>query len=215
MVDERGAGGGSGEGLKELHRSRVFERTRPTPSCSCLPPTACNFLAKALMRGLARDGRSPRTSRREKERKRERERAERASTLSPFSRTLHSLLPFSRLAFVLFSFLLASPPLLPFLPHTPLLPLSLSLIQRQNLHGGGVHEPCAPRGSATVYLNSDLRSDTGLKLAKEVSRCLCIQDTAPPWILRTPFVPKEGTMRATARPAFHRNHHCPSGGGGS
>lgn len=66
-----------------------------------------------------------------------------------------------------------------------------------------------------MYLNSDLRSDTGLKLAKEVSRCLCIQDTAPPWILRTPFVPKEGTMRATARPAFHRNHHCPSGGGGS
>lgn len=125
MVDERGAGGGSGEGLKELHRSRVFERTRPTPSCSCLPPTACNFLAKALMRGLARDGRSPRTSRREKE-ERERERGERASTLSPFSRTLHSLLPFSRFAFVLFSFLLASPPLLPFLPHTPLLPLSLS-----------------------------------------------------------------------------------------
>lgn len=39
--------------------SRVSERTRPTPSCSCLPPTACNFLAKALMRGLARDGRSP------------------------------------------------------------------------------------------------------------------------------------------------------------
>lgn len=39
--------------------SRVSERARPTPSCSCLPPTACNFLAKALMRGLARHGRSP------------------------------------------------------------------------------------------------------------------------------------------------------------
>ncbi|KZC09548.1 hypothetical protein WN55_00220 [Dufourea novaeangliae] len=47
---------------KQNGGSRVSERARPTPSCSCLPPTACNFLAKALMRGLARDGRSPRTS---------------------------------------------------------------------------------------------------------------------------------------------------------
>lgn len=49
-----------GEGARrESAWSRVSERARPTPSCSCLPPTACNFLAKALMRGLARDGRSP------------------------------------------------------------------------------------------------------------------------------------------------------------
>lgn len=41
----------------------------------------------------------------------------------------------------------------------------------------GVFTSCAPRGSATVYLNSDLRSDTGLKLAEEVSRCRCIQNT--------------------------------------
>lgn len=39
--------------------SHVLNRARPTPSCSCLPPTACNFLAKALMRGLARDSRLP------------------------------------------------------------------------------------------------------------------------------------------------------------
>lgn len=54
-----------------------------------------------------------------------------------------------------------------------------------------------------MYLNSDLRSDTGLKLAKEVSRCLCIQDTAPP---SNPFR-SQRRNDATVRPAFHGNHH--------
>lgn len=57
-----------------------------------------------------------------------------------------------------------------------------------------VFTSCAPRGSATVYLNSDLRSDTGLKLAKEVSRCRCIQDTAPR-LRPSNHVPKETTTR--------------------
>lgn len=126
VVDERGAGGGSGEGLKELHRSRVFERARPTPSCSCLPPTACNFLAKALMRGLARDGRSPRTSRREKERKREKEaRGPRLSLRSLAHSILFSPSPDS----LLFSSLFFSLPLLSFLSsliHLSSLSLSLS-----------------------------------------------------------------------------------------
>lgn len=161
------------------------------------------------MRGLARDGRSPRTSR---EREREREGLDSLRSLARsilFSPSPHSLL-FSSLFFSL------PPPSSPsFLPlHTSLPPsrASSSLSSEGSLHGGGVHEPCAPRGTATVYLNSDLRSDTGLKLAKEVSRCLCIQDTAPPWVLRTPFVPKEETMprfapRSTAtttRESFER-----------
>lgn len=197
-----GGGGGSGEGLKKLsHRSRVFERARPTPSCSCLPPTACNFLAKALMRGLARDGRSPRTSR---EREREREGLDSLSVLShaPFS---SPLLP-TRFCSLLFSSRFPPPSSPSFLPlHTSLPPsrASSSLSSEGSLHGGGVHEPCAPRGTATVYLNSDLRSDTGLKLAKEVSRCLCIQDTAPP---SNPFR-SQRRNDATVRPAFHGNHH--------
>lgn len=152
------------------------------------------------MRGLARDGRSPRTSR---EREREREGLDSLRSLARsilFSPSPHSLL-FSSLFFSL------PPPSSPsFLPlHTSLPPsrASSSLSSEGSLHGGGVHEPCAPRGTATVYLNSDLRSDTGLKLAKEVSRCLCIQDTAPP---SNPFR-SQRRNDATVRPAFHGNHH--------
>lgn len=173
-----GGGRWIGEGQKR-QRSRVFERARPTPSCSCLPPTACNFLAKALMRGLARDGRSPRTSRE-----------------PPGLKSLRSpARPFSPDS-LLFSSPFFSLPLTPSLSHVvrvlplfspfrPLYAVSSFFARRvflsHRLIGVStevVFTSCAPRGSATVYLNSDLRSDTGLKLAKEVSRCRCIQDTA-------------------------------------
>lgn len=155
VVDERerkeagwgGGGGGSGEGLKKLsHRSRVFERARPTPSCSCLPPTACNFLAKALMRGLARDGRSPRTSR---ERGRERESREGLDSLRSLARSIlfspspHSLL-FSSLFFSL------PPSLLSFLSSlthvsSSLASLLLSLLRRQSPRRWRSRAVCASR----------------------------------------------------------------------
>lgn len=139
-----GGGGGSGEGLKKLsHRSRVFERARPTPSCSCLPPTACNFLAKALMRGLARDGRSPRTSR---EREREREGLDSLRSLARsilFSPSPHSLL-FSSLFFSL------PPSLLSFLSSlthvsSSLASLLLSLLRRQSPRRWRSRAVCASR----------------------------------------------------------------------
>lgn len=161
------------------------------------------------MRGLARDGRSPRTSR-------ESRRA--PLSLPPFSRTPilspspdpFSLL-FSSLFFSLPVPLLTSlpPSFLSSLIHILSSPLSFSL-SWQSLHGGGVHEElCAPRGSATVYLNSDLRSDTGVKLAKEVSRCLCIQDTGSSCLLGSSWNPSFSQRRNDAS----RSTVAPSSGG--
>lgn len=167
---------GSGE-VAERERARlshVSKRARPTPSCSCLPPTACNFLAKALMRGLARDGRSPDSQSR------------RGSSrgIGPFLQVDSFLRLFLSLSlFLIARFPLSSvhsaPVLSPCLRVSFLLlafvPYTFSLPSRRT--EVVYSRACVPRGSATVYLNSDLRSDTGLELAEEVSRCRCIQDT--------------------------------------
>lgn len=168
-------GYGSGEARQDGGQerwSRVSERARPTPSCSCLPPTACNFLAKALMRGLARHGRSPDRAREPAGLKSQRGPAVLPQvetppciSLSPRgSRSLgplrfRSLGPPNRLS-------TPSPRLSYFLSSS-----FICFFPGCTADEGGVFTSCAPRGSATVYLNSDLRSDTGLKLAKEVSRC--------------------------------------------
>lgn len=149
---ERDGSGEARRGGGQERWSRVSERARSTPSCSCLPPTACNFLAKALMRGLARHGRSLDDQSR---------RGWSRCAARPFSQA-PPCVSLSPRSFYLVPARSVHPAALTPSPHLSYFLSSsfMCFFPASTADGGGVFTSCAPRGSATVYLNSDLRSDT-------------------------------------------------------